>query len=527
MVFLLKRFNLWSKINHKNYLIEVPVLFILIVQSTIMLPFKTLITINATMPLAIFRQVASQLTKLIQQGTLTPEMPLPSSRVMVDLLGIHRKTIMAAYNEMLTQGWIESLPRRGYRVADNLPEIMPRSYSSQQMNSPYKENTSFLFKTTVKGIPQIQFPENPSAIIVNDGFPDLELAPLDKIQKEYRKLIGQKQLKRLMSDRDQGGTPALKHAVRLFLNESRGLNISTGNLMITRGAQMAIYLAAALLIKPGDKVLVSDPSYFIADKVFRQFGAELIRVPVDQDGINTDLVEDMLKKHKIALLYVIPHHHHPTTVTMSANRRVQLLQLIKRYRLPVIEDDYDYDFHYGNSPYLPLASAAHDGQVIYIGSFTKLIAPSFRLGYMVASPNFIPEAIQLKKMIDLRGDTMMEEAVAQLIQNGDLGRHIKRSNKIYSARCDYAAKLLEEQLGSVLDFTKPQGGMALWLRFKKEYPVDEVIKKSAVGGLHLLGAAYYHSAGQQHNGLRFGFASLSTKELETAVERLKKAIMHG
>jgi len=488
-----------------------------------MLPFKTLLNLNKKAPQAIFRQLAAQLVKLIQQGLLAPGMPLPSSRVMAELLALHRKTVMAAYAELLTQDWIESLPRRGYRISSNLPIVKPRTYTGGQSTSPFKENAQFSFADIAPAMAQIPMPEDPGAFQINDGFPDARLVPLEKIQKEYQRLMEPGQLKKLLAARDSGGTTVLKQATQSFLNESRGLHISTDNLMITRGAQMAIYLAAALLIKPGDKVIVSDPSYFIADAAFRQLGAELVRVPVDQEGMNVDQIEAVLKTHNIRFLYVIPHHHHPTTVTMSANRRLQLLELIKRYQLVVIEDDYDYDFHYENSPYLPLASSDHEGNVIYIGSFTKLLAPSFRLGYLIAAPNFVQEAIKLKRLIDLRGDAVMEGAIARLIGNGDLGRHIKKSNKLYSIRCDYAAELMKAQLSDVLDFVKPQGGMALWLRFKPEYPLGEVIKKSAALGLHLYGAAYYNGPDQKHNGMRFGFASLDSKELETVVAILAKA----
>jgi DNA-binding transcriptional MocR family regulator len=340
--------------------------------------------------------------------------------------------------------------------------------------------------------------------------------------REYRKQLQGVHLKRLMAVRDFGGTPNLKEATCSFLNDSRGLNISPDHILITRGGQMAIYIAASLILKPGDKVLVSDPSYFIADAVFTQMGAKLIRIPVDGEGMDVDAIEHTLKKTKVRMLYIIPHHHHPTTVTMSSARRVRLLQLIKQYQLPVIEDDYDYDFHYHNSPVLPLASADHGGNVIYIGSFTKLLAPSFRVGYMIAPANFITQAINLKRLIDLRGDTLMEESLANLINNGDLNRHIKRSNKIYSQRCDLICDMFNQQLGHAVNFKKPQGGMAIWLKFNEDYPLATVIAKAESAGLLLLGAAYYSGENEKINGLRFGFASLKEKEIQQVVDILSQ-----
>ncbi|MFC3157637.1 PLP-dependent aminotransferase family protein [Chryseobacterium arachidis] len=222
-----------------------------------------------------------------------------------------------------------------------------------------------------------------------------------------------------------------------YLKQTRGFDIETENVFVTRGAQMAIYIAASLIIRPGDKVIVSDPSYFIANAVFEKLGAQLIPVPVDEEGMCTDMIEEILKKNDIRMMYVIPHHHHPTTVTMSVERRKHLLHLINQYDIAVIEDDYDYDFQFKYDPYLPLASDDHGGKIIYIGSLTKVLGTPFRLGYMISTTEFLEEANKMRRMIDIRGDVIIEEAAANLINNGDLTRHIQRSNKIYAQRCDF------------------------------------------------------------------------------------------
>lgn len=487
-----------------------------------MLPFKTLLVIEEKGSLAIFRQLASQLVKLIQQGTLQPGTWLPSTRTLAEILGLHRKTVISAYEELLAQDWIQSIPRKGFMVSSNLPVIKPKSYLNGGTLHAYTNSAKFTFDTDIEGT-NFNTPNTPpSTIIVNDGFPDISLTPFEMILKNYRHLIAQNTFKRLLGEKDFGGTPAIKHSMCSFLNETRGLNITSDNITITRGAQMAIYIAASLLIKPGDKVIVSDPSYGMANAVFKRLGAELISVPVDKEGLDTDIIEEILKKTKVRLLYIIPHHHHPTTVTMSSSRRLRLLELIKEHRLPVIEDDYDYDFHYHNSPFLPLASADHDGYVMYIGSFTKILASSFRLGYIVAAPNFIRETVKLKRLMDLRGDSLMEEAISMMINEGELSRHIKRSNKLYNIRCNDISMLIEEELNHAIDFTKPQGGMALWLKFKAQYPLADILPKAINAGLHINGSAYYHGEDIKHNALRFGFVALNKKDMVTAVEILKK-----
>lgn len=487
-----------------------------------MLPYQSLINIEQHNGVPIYRQIANRLIALVQSGKIIPATYLPGTREMAGIINVHRNTIIAAYNELVLQGWAEAVPKKGYRIIPDLPIIKPRSFHPEPnfITAPEEDLSDYYDRTSEHLYHGAGVGE--SKIIVNDGFPDIDLAPYEEIMKEYRRAIQGGSLKRMMSVRYEGGTPSLRSSICTFLNQSRGLNIGPDSVLITRGAQMAIYLAVSTLISPGDHMVVSDPSYFFADEIFRRKGAILNRVRVDQDGIDVDHLEEILQNNKIKLLYIIPHHHHPTTVTMSAPRRIKLLNLIEKYRLWVIEDDYDYDFHYQNSPILPLASADHGGRIIYIGSFTKILAPSFRVGYMIGNKNIIRQASAYRRLIDLRGDTIMETALSALIENGELNRHIKRCKKIYAKRCDRAAELLLSELGNRVDFQKPQGGMAIWLKFASNFPLGQVMSRAAQQGLLLAGSAYFQGDHTATNSLRFGFASLPDDELVEAVRILKR-----
>ncbi|WP_316779004.1 PLP-dependent aminotransferase family protein [Pedobacter antarcticus] len=488
-----------------------------------MLPFKNLLVIDKSSDVSIFRQIASQLVLLIQKGTLLPNMELPSTRSLAADLGLHRKTVMAAYNDLIAEDWIESEERKGYKVSGLLPIVKPRTYTNH-FHSGYSGQSGFSFNP-LEHIPSLPVLSTTSKITVDDGFPETAIFPIEKISKEYKKLLTHPTLKKITSTWNIGGSPNFKDALSSFLNDTRGLNIPSDNLLITRGAQMAIYIAAALILKPGDRVLVTDPNYFMADAVFTQLGAELVRVPVDAEGMDIEAIEDALKNKNIKLLYIIPHHHHPTTVTLSSSRRAKLLELITSYQLPVIEDDYDYDFQYQYSPYLPLASGDHNGNIIYIGSLTKVLGANFRLGYMIATTDFLYNALKLKSLIDLRGDAIMEETVASLIQSGEFSRFIKRANKLYGYRCDYASELINNELRNSVTFNKPSGGMALWLKFEDKFPLAEVLSKSSSLGLRLAGSAYYQGKDIKHNAIRFGFASINEQEIAYAINIIKKVTL--
>lgn len=496
-----------------------------IMKKTVTIPFQTLLAIDKSSKAPAYQQLADKLIALIQDGKILPGAYLPGTRQMAAILTVNRKTVTRAYEDLIAQDWIETLPQKGYRIIPELPLIKPRSFQPKDNFQPADPN-----EREIVARPNNYYNVNYGAlksadIVINDGYPDIELLPYNELLKQYRKQFNKKNLRQQMILRDDGGIQTLKLATCNFLNESRGLNVSENAIVITRGAQMAIYIAVTLLLKPGDKVAVSDPSYSFADRVLSNAGVEPVLVPIDEEGMDMDYLEALLKSTDIKLLYIVPHHHHPTTVTMSAARRLKLLQLIKTYQFWVVEDDYDYDFHFEKSPILPLASADHGGKIIYIGSYTKLLAPSFRIGYMVGAPAIIRKAINLRLMMDLRGDTFMEQTLADMINNGDLSKHIKKTNKSYADRCAFTCRLLQERLGDKISFRQPNGGLAIWIKFNKQTDMETLIKKAAAAGLYIISTIYVNEGNPNHNGLRFGFASLTENEIEKAVNILSRLVV--
>lgn len=486
-----------------------------------MLPFQSLITVNKNAGIPVYQQIANRLVQLIREGIIKPGGVLPGSREMASLLQVHRKTVVAAYDELNAQDWIETIPRKGVMVSQHLPEIKPRTFGPGGKIPAYAGITAFAFAKMPSAPGRVVQPAK-HRLIINDGFPDARLAPVDLLLREYRNLFHRSGTKQIMAFGGLAGSINLRKAIARFLSGTRGLNIGMNNVFISSGAQMAIYITARLILRPGSNVLVGDPNYFMADMIFQQFGANLIRVPTDENGMDVETIEKICKRKKAHLLYIIPHHHHPTTVTLSSDRRMKLLELIDKYKLPVIEDDYDYDFHYSSSPILPLASANHGGNVIYIGSLTKSLVSSIRLGYMIAPENFIQEAALARRMIDLRGDIFLEEALAALFNNGDISRHLKKSVKIYHERRDLLCSLLDEKLGEVVKFKKPAGGMAVWVQFSKKYPLPAISDRASAQGLLMSDGSNYSYGTDNLNALRMGFASLNENEMNEIVDVLAR-----
>jgi len=289
---------------------------------------------------------------------------------------------------------------------------------------------------------------------------------------------------------------------------------------------MTIYLIAQCLLDKGDYILVENPGYQSAWQAFEHAGATLLPVEVDHEGISVDAILNHLKTNKkIKALYVTPHHQFPTTVTLSLQRRLAIIQLANQYNFTIIEDDYDNEFHYTYRPVLPLCSYTELQNYVYIGTLSKVVAPALRIGFLVTSHKaFIDQIAQLRKIIDIQGDRIMEQAVLQLIEDGLIKKHIKKATALYKEKRDYTQQLIEEHLGTTVTFTVPDGGLAFWI--KPTIPVDYnvLIQHLAAKGVQLVNPNDYYFSSTTSDGLRLSFGTPSKVELEQGIRLLGECL---
>ena len=490
-----------------------------------MLPYKSLIEISNKTALAKYLQISNQLIKLIKSGTLPIKTKLPGSRMMAEALMIHRKTVIAAYNELLNQGWIEVLPSKGTFVSSQLPVVKYQPIdesSTPHSGTTVKAAFSYFSK---KNLHRPDTKHHKNVIYINDGTPDTRIAPVVEIAKRYRSLVSKSYFKKYLSYGSIYGNEVLREELVSYLNETRGLNITIDNILITRGSQMGIYLASQLLFSRKEVIIVGDSNYVAADLTFKNANAELVRVTVDDKGIDTTEIANICEQRSIRAVYITPHHHHPTTVTLSAERRMHLLQLSYEHKFAIIEDDYDYDFHYAHAPILPLASSDSQGSVIYIGALCKIVVPGIRIGYMVAPKAFIDEAAHLRRIIDRQGDPLMELTFAHMIKDGDIQRHSKKALKIYRERRDLFCSILSNELGDHLDFNIPNGGMAVWTKLQGKTDWVAIGEQAMAKHVQIEPHEKYNRlSSQDNNAIRMGFASLNVNEIQEGLSILAEII---
>jgi len=486
-----------------------------------MLPYKTLINPDRNSIIPLYIQICNKFIALITDGTLQPADALPSSRKLSDLIGINRNTIKLAYDELNSQGWAEPIGTRGIFVLSTLPTIPKQQTNAFQKiilpSDPFIWTNRFQDAVAAQNLQK-------SVLAIDDGFPDVRLAPVDELMREYRSISKRFYGKNFLKYGNPKGSEHLRIAVENYLSTTRGFKVDSENIMITKGSQMGIYIAARLLLEPTDRIAVGHCNYLSADATFKLTGASLLRIPVDEFGMDVDFLEEALTHQEIKAVYVIPHHHCPTTVTMSIERRLKLIKLAREFRFAIIEDDYDFDFHYENKPYLPLASIDHNQNVIYIGSLSKTFAPALRIGFMTGPENFINAAASLRKLIERQGDTLMEEAFATLFDTGEMDRHFRKSIKIYKERRNVFCDVLKQDFSDHTEFKVPEGGLAVWSHFGPAIDLVKMSKNAAANGLHISNGNFYKNEVFSTNGMRLGFASVDENEMQKAFEILKKSI---
>lgn len=467
----------------------------------------------------LFLQISRAITGDIQRGRLRPGARLPGSRTLAETLDVHRNTVLAAYAELTSEGWIESSRASGTFVARSLPTARPRAFASAAGARERPARPGFELRGPK---PELEPHVPGDAYPMMGGIPDVRLAPITELARMYGRVL-KKHARSVLNYADPYGHPRLRAALAEMLATSRGLATGAEDVLVTRGSQMSLDLAARVLIEPGDVVAVEALGYRYAWEAFKRCGAKLVPIPVDEYGLNVEALEQLVERTPVRAVCVTPHHQYPTMVTMSASRRVALLALAQRKGFAIIEDDYDHEFHYEGRPVLPLASADSAGVVVYIGSMSKILAPGVRLGYVVA-PRVLLERLAIQRtFVDRQGDWAVELAVAELMENGTIQRCTRRTRRIYQGRRDLLAAQLRKKLGDVVSFTVPPGSMAIWAQVAPDVDADAWTARALERKVAIRNARSFAFDGRSRPFVRIGFASVDERELVDAVKRLAQA----
>src|SRR5262245_41884106 len=374
------------------------------------------------------RQIQLHFERLISQRLLAPGVKLPATRELARELSVNRTTVAVAYEDLVAGGWARAHVGQGTFVAEQIPAAaeaprppLPRfdwtgslSKSAQVIAADARRRLSYS---------QVPRPA-PGVISFAGGMPDASLFPTDGFRRVLNRVIRDEGRELLQYYPARGYPPLREHLAGYLLRF--GLEVRPDEILIVNGSQQGFDLVARTLLDPGDFVAIEQPSYPRAMRVFRAYGAQLLPVPIVGGGINVEYLERLLERQSPKMVYCQPSAHNPTGLSMSAGARQRLLEVAARHRLPVVEDGFDGTIYYGDRPPAPLKALDASGLVIYIGTFSKILFPGLRLGWIVAAPDLIERLELAKDLADIHTSPILQAAVFHFCRQRLLDRHQAR-----------------------------------------------------------------------------------------------------
>jgi GntR family transcriptional regulator/MocR family aminotransferase len=436
-------------------------------------------------------------------------------------LGISRIPVLNAYAQLLAEGYFESRIGAGTCVSNSLPDqVAPlkvggariaRAYSGPRRVSqctsilPRVENGPWLRGWGAFAVSQVAF----------DHFPFQVWTSL--VARHCRNMQPKS-----FDYGDPRGSKDLREAIATYLRTARGVRCDAQQIMIVSGSQQALGITARVLFDPGNQVWLEEPGYRFVRDVLALAGCELVPVPVDYEGLN---VAAGIKKCRTArAAFVTPSHQYPLGVTMNASRRLQLLDWAQGSGAWIIEDDYDSEFRYESMPIASLQGLDCNSRVLYIGTFSKVLFPSLRLGYVVVPLDLVDHFIAIRLAMDIGPPGFYQAVLADFIGEGHFARHIRRMRLLYRERRVALIDSIREELGFAVDITGGQAGMHLSLTLPKGVPDREIAAQAAKQNLWLLPLSSSYLGEASRRGFILGFGSTPVEEMAPAVRKLRKLL---
>jgi len=486
-----------------------------------MVPFRLTLREDSREPM--HRQLYRELREAVLSGRLPPGARLPSTRSIATELGVSRNTVMGAFDQLLAEGYLEGKVGSGTYVAEKLPEELLHARSGLRAAAPQRPVGAELSRrgSVLASSPIVPprphrtpraFRPGPGAF---DHFPSRLWARL--LAKRWRG-----PLREMLSYGESEGYRPLREAIAAYVRAARAVRCDPAQVVVVSGSQQGLDIIARLLLDPGDDVWIEDPGYLGARGALLGAGARLTPVPVDQEGLV--VAEGIGRQPRARLVYVSPSHQFPLGVTMSLARRLALLEWVRQSGAWVIEDDYDSEYRYSGRPIAALQGLDFTGRVIYLGTFSKVLFPALRLGYLILPPELVEPFSKARALVDRHSPLIDQAVLAEFIAEGHFARHVRRMRALYAQRHAIFIDAARKELCGLLDVEAQDAGMHLvgWLA---EGINDAAASRSAFEhGVEAPALSAYALERQARGGLLLGFTSVGTREIREGIRRLAQAL---
>ena len=470
---------------------------------------------------ALHRQIYEAYRTAINDGALNPGQRIPSTRVLALEIGVSRFPVVNAYAQLLAEGYIESRVGAGTVVSRSLPAHLrssppanKRLPTSRSEARPVSRRSSVLTRIRVDpwrsgwgafGVGQVAVDQFPHQVWSNL----IARHSRSKDPKSFH--YG-----------DYLGSETLREAIAGYLRTARSLRCDAEQIMIVSGSQQALEITACVLLDAGDRVWMEEPSYQLARSVFALAGCRILPVPVDGEGLDVAAGIKLCRKARAA--FVTPSHQFPLGVSMSASRRFQLLEWAQDQRSWIIEDDYDSEYRYDSLPIASLQGLDRSWRVIYIGTFSKVLFPSLRLGYIVIPPDLLERFVSVRRAMDICPPHFYQEVVAEFMREGHFARHIRRMRILYRDRRNVLVDSIRQELGHRLEILGGEAGMHVAVALRGEERDLEIAERAARQRLWLWPFSPCYAGEGSRSGFTLGFGSTAVEEIPLAVRKLRNLL---
>ena len=470
----------------------------------------------------LYQQLVEELRNAVLGGRLKPNQKLPSSRLLAKSLGLSRATVTQSYGQLLSEGYFKARHGSGTYVCAQLPDdCLDAAPLASEASTPSEPTSSLSrFGAHLLEVEPMSLSEPEAEISFRYGNPAAEVFPIAL----WRRLLNRHCQKSpaLLNYADAAGYLPLRAAIAEYLGRARAVRCRPEQVIIVNGSQQALDLIARLTIDVGDEVAIEDPGYLGARCCFRGQGANLQAIPVDAEGINVDALRQHQQPFK--LLYITPSHQFPTGALLSLSRRLALLQWAQQTGTLIVEDDYDSQYRYGDSPIPALQGLDRRNAVIYVGTFSKILFPSLRIGYLVAPLEWIPLISRAKWLSDRHSPLLEQYALTECLVEGHFERHIRRMRHLYNQRRQTLVESLKRHLGSRVTILGDNAGIHLLAKIDAPWPDDVVIQKAKHLGVGLISAQGYYLTTPKTGEFIFGYAQLNEAQIEQGIQRFSQVL---
>ena len=483
------------------------------------------IRVDRTAPTPAYRQIYQSIQQLIVHGALRPGAKLPSTRDLARDLGVNRITVGRAFQLLESQGFISSKvgdgtyvrPQLGRMGSPGKPLARPDEESALRVWGPLFVNP----RSAPRSLPSMPPSKGRGAASFVYAAPPPDLFPAD----DFRKCVDYALKCRIQEVCRVGaanGLASLKEYLIGWLAQ-HDIAATQQTLVITTGCQQSLDLTRKLLLRPGEPMLLENPTFPGAVGALSPSGAGLMELPVQEGGPDFRAVNSLASQNRCKLIYVTPTFQNPTGLTMSTEQRLQLAELAIHHNIPIVEDDVFGHLRYDGPAPPPLQSLCPN-HVIYIGSFSKMLSPSLRLGWMVAPPPVAEQVTLTKQASDLHTGTLIQAAMDEFCRRGLMIRHLKRIKRVFRSRRDAMAEAIHRWFPSEARWTVPQGGLSMWVTLPGRFDTQELLKVAQERGVQFLPGSVFHFRSVTNNSMRLSFATENEDTIAAGIKTLGELV---